>query len=104
MYYSILVRWGPEWDGQSVFYTESKELFELLKNNAGSNQYFSEFSDSLQKELEKKYAEFDYASPYSPEPLEDIDICQAIEYLEAYSHKYPLTVLDYTEFTPSWNW
>jgi len=104
MVYSILVRWGPEWDGQSVIYTESKELFELLKDNTGNNQYFTEFSDKLQEELEKKYSEFDYASPYSPEPIEDIDICQAIEYLECYTPQYPLTVLAHTEFTPSWNW
>lgn len=100
--YSILVRWGPEWDGQSVTYTESKALFELLER-ASKNIYFSDFSEKLQQELISKHSELDWDAPYDPGALEDIDIARAIEYLE-YTGLYPVLVIDHTEFTLNWNW
>lgn len=102
--YSVLVRWGPEWDGQSVFYTESLALFEILRDNCGNNKYFDDFSDKLKAEIKTKYDAFDWAVDYAPDPLEDIDILQAMEWLEHYPMSYPLMVVDHTEFTPSWNW
>lgn len=104
MYYSILVRWGPEWDGQSVRYVKSKALFELLRDSV-DNKYFPDFSAELQEELKEKWVAFDWESPYPPEgELEDIDILQALEWLEEAYLRFPLTILDSTEFTPSWNW
>lgn len=103
--YSILVRWGPEWDGQSVIYTESLALFELLRDNCGSNKYYEDFSEELKAEIKEKYDAFDWDCPYgAPQPLEDTDIIEAIEWLEYRPKSYPLTVIDHTEFTPSWNW
>lgn len=102
--YSVLVRWGPEWDGQSVIYTQSLPLFELLRDNCGDNKYFNDFSDKLKAEIKTKYDAFDWAVDYAPDLLEDTDITQAIEWLEYYPKNYPLVVIDHTEFTPSWNW
>jgi hypothetical protein len=104
MYYSILIRWGPEWDGQRVSYTKSKALFELMRDTR-ENKYFSDFSLELQTELKEKWVAFDWESPYPADgELEDIDILQAIEWLEESSPKFPITLLDSTEFTPTWNW
>lgn len=103
--YSILVRWGPEWDGQSVVYTQSRALFELLQDaDAGVNKYFDDFSDELKAEIKAKYNSFDWAVDYAPDPLEEIDITQAIEWLEFYTNTYPLVVLGHIEFNTSWNW
>lgn len=103
--YSILVRWGPEWDGQSVVYTESLALFELLVNsNCLGNKYYPDFSDKLKAEIKAKYDAFDWTASYEPEPLEGLSILDAIEWLEYLPKAYPLLVIDHTEFTPSWNW
>lgn len=104
MYYSILVRWGPEWDGQSIRYTKSEALFKLLRDSDG-NKYFPDFSPELQTELKEKWVAFDWESPYPAEgELEDIDILQALEWLEEACPRFPLTILDSTEFTPYWNY
>lgn len=103
MYYSILVRWGPEWDGQSVIYTESKALFDALDTANDDIYYNSGFSEELKQEILDKHN----AIKWSGEPKdieEDMGLCDAIEYLQVHSVKYPITILDHTDFTPYWNY
>lgn len=99
--YSILGRWGTEWDGQSIVYTKSKALFEQLQKDYYKNVYFDDFSDELKSDIREAYDKLDL--DYDLDPIEDIDLTNAIEFLEV-SHNYPMVVLDHTEFTPSWNW
>lgn len=104
MYYSILVRWGPEWDGQSVIHTKSKSLFDALSE--GEDVRYNEgFSAELKQDIIDAHNSIDWAMPYSPEPIdEEMGLTEAIEYLQLYSMKYPITILDHTEFTPYWNY
>ena len=103
MYYSILVRWGSEWDGQSVIYTKSKALFDAL-NTANDDIYYDNgFSEELKQEILDKHNAIEWTG--QPEDIEeDMGLCQAIEYLETHSVEYPITILDHTEFTPYWNY
>lgn len=104
MYYSILCRWGPEWGGQSVIYTKSKALFVALTK--GEDLHYNDgFSEELKQEIRDAHNIIDWVMPNAPEPIdEDMDLCNAIEYLETSSIKYPITVIGHTEFTPYWNY
>lgn len=97
-----MIKWGSGWDDQSVSYTKSKALFDAMR--LGDNIYWSDFSEELKQDVTKAHNEMDWKMPYAPEPLnEDMDIMEALEYLES-NVVYPITVLDHTEFYPSWNW
>jgi len=104
MYYSILVRWGSEWDGQSVIYTKSKALFEALRTADDDIYYDEDFSDELKQEILDKHNFIEWTG--QPEDLDkEMGLCQAIEYLaESSCVKYPITILDHAEFTPYWNY
>lgn len=105
MYYSILVRWGSEWDGQSVIYTKSKALFDALRTANDDIYYNNGFSEELKQEIRDAHANIDWGMSHSPEPIdEDMGLCQAIEYLETSNVKYPITILDHDDFTPYWNY
>lgn len=100
--YSILVRWGPEWDGQSVIYTKSEELFKLLRDSY-DNDKFPDFSNRLQAELSDLYSNSFEWQDYDPTYLSSIDTLEAIEWLQC-TPEAPFIVLGHTEYTCSINW
>jgi len=102
MYYSILCRFGPEWDGQRVVYTKSKALFDAFGQG---KQTYSDFSEELKEDLRVAHSCLDWQLPYSPEPIDEtMSLGDALEYLETFVHKYPITVLDHTESNSYFNW
>ena len=108
--YIILARWGTEWDGQSLYRTKSKALFDYI-NNLGYPQgepEFKDFPETLKLELienrNKQAVEF---PEWTPSSLEDITLGEAMEWLDSYGedyNKFPVILLGTTEYTPSWNW
>lgn len=103
--YSVLVRYGYEWDGQDVFYTKSKALFDTLKTTNKALYYDGGFSDELKQDIINAHNTMDWEMPHAPEPLdESMGLSEAMEYLQEYNISYPIIVLDHTEYTPSWNW
>lgn len=103
--YAVLVKSGPEWDGQRIVYTKSKALFDQISTVGYENVYFQGFSSELKLEVMKVMDEYKAEYPdYEAENLEDIDIHGAlVEYLE-YMLKEPVILAGDTEFYPSWNW
>lgn len=106
--YIALVRYGPEWDGQSIYKTKSKALFDQMVkiNHTYSNKLirFPEFSDELKADLRVRHAE-DLAKYPDLELLdEDMNIQDAMEWLDGYDVKFPVIVAGETELTCSWNW
>lgn len=104
MYYSILCRFGPEWDGQRVIYTKSKALFEAF--DQGNQIYFDNgFSEELKNDLKAAHSRLDWQLPYSPGPLDEtMSLRDALEYLEEYVSTYPITVLGHAESNSFCNW
>lgn len=102
--YAILVKSGPEWDGQRIVYTKSKALFDQISIADYKNVYFQGFSAELKLEILRVLD--DYKAKYPDcevENLEDIDIWGGIDYLE-YTLNGPVILAGDTEFYPSWNW
>ena len=103
MYYCILHKFGPEWDGQDLVFIKSKALFDTIVK-ATSDIYWDDFSEELKQEILEKHRQLDYEAPYDVGPVgEDTDLNAAIEYLKE-SPKFPITVLDVTELYSDWNW
>lgn len=102
--YAVLVKSGPEWDGQRIVYTKSKALFDQISGVQWKNVYFNDFSEELKLEITRIWDQnkIDYPD-CEPEDLQDIDIWGAIEYLEC-TLNGPVILADDTEFYPSWNW
>jgi hypothetical protein len=107
--YIALVRWGPEWDGQSIYRTKSKALFDQInKANRHTDTYFPDFSEELKAELRARHAEqaIEYPGIIS-EPLdEEMSITEAMEWLDCYGleyDKFPVILGGQTELTCSWN-
>ena len=105
--YIALVRWGPEWDDQSIYHTKSKALFDQIrKADSDEDIYFPSFSDELKTELRARQA-VDYPELTS-EPLdEEMSITEAMEWLDCYGedyNKFPVILGGETELTCSWNW
>lgn len=104
--YIALVRWGPEWDGQSIYKTKSKALFDQM---CDGEVYFSEFSEELKSELRARYAQqvIDYPESAS-EPLdEEMSIAEAMDWLDCYGldyNKSSFILGGETELTFSGNW
>lgn len=107
--YLVLHRTGPEWDGQRIYKTKSKALFDFIDNYDfdRNNVYFYEFSEELKQDVleaikihNEKYP--DNAAEFDGEPIE---IWDAMEWLELpYSNKEELILAGDTELTCSWNW
>ena len=105
--YAVLVRWGPEWDGQSIYYTSSKALFDQLDNldYQGRSLSFDDFSKELKKQVRVVRAAFIQQNPDAElEEEEDTSIIDAMEWLEVISPEFPVIVAGETELTCSWNW
>lgn len=102
--YAVLVKSGPEWDGQRIVYTKSRALFDQISGVQYKNVHFNDFSVELKLEVMSVLDQnkIDYPE-YESEDLQDIDICGAIEYLE-YNLEGPVILAAETEFYPSWNW
>lgn len=102
--YAVLVKSGPEWDGQRIVYTKSKALFDQISGVQHENVYFQGFSAELKLEIMRIWEQnkIDYPD-YESEDLQDIDIWGAIEYLE-YTLNGPVILAADTDFYPSWNW
>ena len=103
--YSVLVRWGHEWDSQSIYYTDSKALFEQLKIT-DDEVYFPDFSEELKSQLRITREAFIKQNPNVDllDPEEDMSISEALEWLEVVSPEFPIIVAGETELTCSWNW
>lgn len=103
--YSALVRWGPEWDGQSIYYTHSKALFDLMAVT-DSAVYFPDFSEELKAQLRITREAFLKQCPDAEllDPEEDMSIHEAMEWLEVVAPEFPIIVAGETELTCSWNW
>lgn len=107
--YCALVRWGPEWDGQSIYYTNSKAMFDqlyLADHTYGSDKpiYFDTFSDELKAQLRAVRAAFVTQHPdIALDSEDDMSISEAMEWLEC-SPKFPVVLAGEAELTASWNW
>lgn len=100
--YSVLARWDHEW--QSIYYTDSKALFEQIERT-DSEVFFEDFSDELKQQLRTVRAAFELQHSQHPlDPEEDMSIVEAMEWLEVVSPKFPIIVAGETELTCSWNW
>lgn len=103
--YSVLVRWGPEWDGQSIYYTDSKALFEQICNTNHYEVYFNDFSDELKQQLRITMEAFSKQHPdVELQEEEGMSINEAMEWLEVASPGFPIIVAGETELTCNWNW
>jgi len=105
--YVALVRWGSEWDGQSIYYTHSKALFDQMKQADRHEGYyaFADFSEELKDQLRTVRAAFVTQHPdITLDDEEDMYISEAMEWLEVVTPKFPITVLGQTKLTCSWNW
>lgn len=109
--YIALVRWGHEWDSQSIYRTKSKALFEQMKsieyNRTGV--YFADFNDELKAELRARHAQqlLEYPELTSELLDEEMSLTEAMEWLDCYGedyHKCPVIVAGETELTCFWNW
>jgi hypothetical protein len=103
--YAILVKSGPEWDGQRIVYTKSKAVFEQISTLDGEDLYFDDFSEELKFEVMQVLNEYKLEYPETElDDLEGIDISSALlEYLE-YTLDGPVILAGDTEFYPSWSW
>ena len=104
--YIALVRWGLEWDGQSIFYTKSKALFEQMQRaDRHEGVYFPDFNEELKSQLRAVRAAFVTQHPdITLDVEEDMSISEAMEWLEYIGPKFPVIVAGETELTCSWNW
>jgi len=106
--YIVLLRHGGEWDGQSLYRTESKVLFEYLKTFDEAQTYFNDFPVELQQEIREKHAAQKLKYPeYTTETLdEEMSIDEAMEWLDSFGEDYgefPVILGGTTEFTAYWN-
>lgn len=104
--YVALVRWRPEWDGQSLYYTHSKALFEQMCEDNNKATYFNDFSEELKSQLRVTMEAFMKQHPDVGllDAEEDISITEAMEWLEVVGPKFPVIVAGETELTCHWNW
>jgi hypothetical protein len=107
--YCVLVRWGTEWDGQSIYYTNSKALFDqilLVNHTYGSEGIgFDSFSKELKENIIAVRKAFKWENPeVELENDEDISLTEAMEWLECCSPSFPVILAGETELTCSWNW
>jgi hypothetical protein len=103
--YIALVRWGPEWDGQSIYYTHSKALFEQIETVNYNEVFFDDFSDELKAHLRITREAFNTHHPdVVLDAEEDMSISEALEWLQVVSPKFPVIIGGETELTCSWNW
>ena len=104
--YSVLARWGTEWDGQSIYYTHSKALFDQICKVDYREVYFNDFSDELKSQLRLTREAFTKQHPDVEllDSEEDMSITEAMEWLEVVSPEFPIIVAGQTELTCSWNW
>lgn len=105
--YCALVRWGPEWDGQSIYYTHSKALFEEMKliDDRQKDVYFDNFSEELKTQLRAVRAAFTKQHPdVDLGDDEDMSISEAMEWLEVVTPAFPVILAGETELNCSWNW
>lgn len=105
--YIALVRWRPEWDGQSIYYTSSKAMFDQLDNldYQGQRLSFGDFSEELKEQVRAVRAAFIQQHPdVELEGEEDTSISDAMEWLEVIRPKLPVIVAGETEVTCRWNW
>ena len=102
--YIALVRWYIGWDGQSIYKTSSKALFDQM-DAAEDNVYFPSFSDELKADLQARHAQQVIEYPEDTfEPLdEEMSLTEAMEWLGYTSSKYPVIVAGETELTCHWN-
>lgn len=101
--YIALVRWHSGWDGQSIYLTKSKALFDQMYA-AVDEGHFDEFSEELKSDLRARYEQQKLEYP-EQEPLdEEVSITEAMEWLEYPSYNYPVIVAGQTELTCYWNW
>lgn len=104
--YAVLVRWGPEWDGQSIYYTQSKALFEQMQRaDRHEGVYFPDFNEELKAQIRATREAFERQNPdVELEDEADTSINEAMEWLEYVGPKFPIIVAAETELTCSWNW
>lgn len=112
--YIALVRYGPEWDSQSIYRTKSKALFEQMRTADlayGNTEscYFAGFSEELKAELRARYEQQKLELPeFTTEPLdEEMSLSEAMEWLDCYGedyNKFPVVLAGETELTCRWNW
>lgn len=104
--YCAFVRWGREWDGQSIYYTHSKALFEQMrKADRREGIYFTEFSEELKSQLRATRIAFIAQHPdVELDDEEDMSISDAMEWLEAVTPTFPVILAGETELNCSWNW
>jgi hypothetical protein len=106
--YILLVRWGTEWDGQSIYRTKSKAWFDFV-NNRYEDAYFPDFPVEVQNEIRAKYAEqaLQYPELTSDDLDEEMGISEAMEWLDSYGedyNKFPVILGGTGELTCQWNW
>lgn len=101
--YAVLARWNSEWDCQSIYYTNSKALFEQIEKTH-TQVFFNDFSEELKSQLRATRDAFYKSHPQEPlDDEEDMSISEAMEWLEVVP-KFPVIVAGETELTCSWNW
>lgn len=101
--YCALVRWGTEWDGQSIYYTHSKALFEEIKlvDDRQKDVYFGDFSEELKEELR---AFIQHNPNLDLEDTKGLSITEAMDWLQVINPKFPVILAGETELNCSWNW
>lgn len=105
--YAILVRWGPEWDGQSIYYTHSEAMFEEMKliDDRQKDICFDNFSEELKEQLRAVRDAFTKQHPdVALDDEEEMTISEAMEWLEVVTPSFPVILAGETELTCSWNW
>jgi hypothetical protein len=108
--YIVLHKHGTEWDGQSLYRTQSKALFEFIRgySRCGVCPYFPDFPDALKEDLRVAYEKQKLQYPETDQPFDDeMSIDEAMEWLDSYGleyHKFPVILGGTTELISSWNW
>jgi hypothetical protein len=107
--YIALVRWGPEWDGQSIYRTKSKALFEQIKSTGYEEPSFQDFNEELKSELRARHTQqlAEYPEVTSEEFNEEMALSEAMEWLDCFEgeyNKFPVILGGETELTCIWNW
>lgn len=103
--YIILYKHDTGYDGQSIYYTESKPFFDYIRGLDWSRHipYWDGFSEELKQEMKEFIAE--NQEDWGTMTLEDISISDVIEALATYeAPKLPITIEGATELYASWNW
>jgi hypothetical protein len=110
--YVVLCRWGPEWDGQSLYRTKSKALFDYIDKGDwrwNTVPTFSDFPEELKADIRARYEaqKLEYPDLTSEVLDEEMDLGEAMEWLDSYGEdylKFPVILAGTSELTCSWNW